>query len=166
MARSTHLPRLDLSASYGLNQIITGVDVRLNDPAKSFTVGATVSFSLFNGLKAHIQRQNAQIAVHNQELLKNQARLNLEKDVISTFEAYQNSRLVLELEKHNLEVAVINFQRTEELYQLGRVTTTQFREAQLNLIQAKSGLSAAKYGAKLNEIMLLRLSGRLIQWRG
>jgi outer membrane protein len=161
-ARAAHLPSLDLSASYGLSQTADDIALRLDDPAKSKSVGATLSFTLFNGFKTHIQKQNAQIALQNQELLYDQARLNLEKDATSAFEAYRNSLQVLDLEQRSLEAAELNFLRTEELYRLGQVTTTQFREAQLNLIQAKSDLSAAKYDAKLNEIELLRLSGRLI----
>ena len=161
-AKAMYLPRLDLSGSYGLSRNADDFDVRLDDPSKTATVGATLSFSLFNGLQTHIQRQNSRIALDNQELLQEQVRLELEKDVTSAFEAYRNSLLVLELEERSVEAAMLNFRRTEELYQLGQVTTTQFREAQLNLIQARSALSAAKYDAKLNEVALLRLSGRLV----
>ena len=162
LAKAMYLPRLDLSGSYGLSRNADDFDVRLDDPSKTATVGATLSFSLFNGLQTHIQRQNSRIALDNQELLQEQVRLELEKDVTSAFEAYRNSLLVLELEERSVEAAMLNFRRTEELYQLGQVTTTQFREAQLNLIQARSALSAAKYDAKLNEVALLRLSGRLV----
>jgi len=162
-ARSAHLPTLDLSASYGLNQTYSDLAVRLSDPAKTVTLGATVSFNLFDGLKTHIRRQNAQLTVKTQESLVEQARLNLEKNVTSAYETYKNSRLVLNLEERSLEAAELNFKRTEELYHLGQVTTTQFREAQLNLIRAKSNLLAAKYDAKLSEIELLKLSGGLLK---
>ena len=161
-ARAAHLPRLDLSSSYGLSPTQSGLAMRLDNPSQSLSAGISVSFNLFDGLKTHIRRQNAQIAFKNQELILDEARLNLEKDVISSYEAYKNSLLVMNLETRSLEAALLNFKRTEELYQLGQVTTTQFREAQLNLIRAKSNLAAAKYEAKLNEITLLKLSGRLL----
>jgi outer membrane protein len=162
-ARSSHMPKLDLSASYGLSQTSSDLAMQLNDPSKTTSAGASLSFSLFNGWKTHIQRQNARIALKTEEILWEQSRLNLEKDVISAYEAWRNSLQVLELEKRSMEAAELNFQRTQELYQMGQVTTTQFREAQLNLIQAKSDLSVAKYDAKLNEIELLRLSGGLVR---
>ena len=74
--------------------------------------------------------------------------------------------MVLDLESSSLEAAKLNFKRTQELYHLGQVTTTQFREAQLNLIRAKSSMSWAKYEAKLNEIILMKLSGRLLPLEG
>ena len=46
---------------------------------------------------------------------------------------------------------------------LNQLTTTQFREAQLNLVRARSNHSAAKYSAKIKEIELLRLTGQLIK---
>ena len=66
------------------------------------------------------------------------------------------------LEEKNLESAELNFKRTQELFNLGQVTTTQFREAQLNLISARNNISSAKYTAKLLEIELMRLSGQLL----
>ena len=78
------------------------------------------------------------------------------------YDAYQNSRLVLDLETQNLEAAELNFQRSRDLYRLGQATGTQFREAQLNLIRSKNRLQTAKYNAKLNELTLLKLSGQLV----
>jgi len=161
-AYAAHLPRLDLSASYGLSQASIDPVVRLNDPVITARAGAVVSFNLFNGMKTRIQRQNARLLLRNQEILQEQARLQLEKEVISAYEAALNSLLVFDLEKRSQKVAELNFQRTRESYQLGQVTTTQFREAQLNLIRAKSNLSAAKYQSRLNQVDLMRLSGRLV----
>ena len=67
-----------------------------------------------------------------------------------------------DLEKKYVEASELNFKRTRELYSLGQVTTTQFREAQLNLIRSRSNVATAKYEAKIKEIDLLRLTGQLI----
>ena len=163
IARSSYLPRLNLTSSYGFSQNSPGWHIGLNDPDKTFRIGATLSLNLFNGFKDIIKNRNARITLKNQELKIEQARLDLEKEVISAFESYKNSLQVLELEKQHLEAAELNFKRTQELYSLGQVTTTQFREAQLNLIRARSNLSGAKYDAKLREIELLRLSGQLVK---
>ena len=108
-----------------------------------------------------LYRKKYQQELENQQLVEEEAKLFLETDIINAYEAYQNSRYVLELEERNLVVAELNFSRTEELFNLGQVTNTQFREAQLNLIRAKNNISSAQYSAKLDEIELLRLSGRL-----
>jgi outer membrane protein len=162
-ARAAHFPTVDLTASYGFSQTAPDLTIRMDDPGQSVRVGAAFTFSLFNGLKTTIQRQNAQLNLKNQILLEEQTRLSLEKDLSNAHQAFQNSLEVLALETRSLDVAELNFQRTRELYRLGQMTTTQFREAQLNLIRSKSALSAAKYEAKLNEIILMQLSGTLLE---
>ena len=89
--------------------------------------------------------------------------MNLEKEVTSAYESYRNSLLVMDLEQKYLEAAELNFKRTRELYNLGQVTTTQFREAQLNLIRSRSNVATARYEARLKEIELLRLTGQLLR---
>jgi outer membrane protein TolC len=163
IARAQFLPRLDFSGSYGFSQTAPRLHIGLNDAESSLRIGATLSFNLFDGFKRKIQRQNAKIQQKNRELILEETRLNLEKEVTSAYESYQNSLLVLELEKKYLEAAELNFKRTRELYNLGQVTTTQFREAQLNLIRSRSNVATAKYEAKIKEIELLRLTGQLIK---
>ena len=162
IARAQFLPRLDFSSSYGYSQTAPQLHIALNNAEPSVRIGATLSFNLFNGFKTRIQNRNAKIRQKNQELTLEQTRLNLEKEVTSAYESYQNSLLVLDLEKKYVEAAELNFKRTRELYSLGQVTTTQFREAQLNLIRSRSNVSTAKYEAKIKEIELLRLTGQLI----
>jgi len=163
IARASYSPQLSVQSSYGYSQSNPDFDVNLNDPTKTFRAGATLSLNLFNGFKNNIQRQNAQIGVNSQKLASEETRLELVNIVTNSYEAYQNSLIVLKLEQKNLEVAELNFKRTQELFNLGQVTTTQFREAQLNLIRAKNSISTAKFDAKLFEIDLLRLSGRLLK---
>jgi outer membrane protein len=163
IARAQFLPRLDFSGSYGYSQTAPRLHIGLNDAGPSLRIGATLSFNLFDGFKKKIQTQNAKIQQNNRELTLEETRLNLEKEVTSAYESYQNSLLVLDLEKKYLEAAELNFKRTRELYNLGQVTTTQFREAQLNLIRSRSNVATAKYEAKIKEIELLRLTGQLIQ---
>lgn len=162
IARSARLPRVDLTSSYAYTQSLDDLNVGLDNPTKIFRAGANISLDLFNGFRTTIDIQNAQIERENQKLAEDEAKLQLETDIANAYAAYHNSRFVLELEEKNLEAAELNFKRTEELFNLGQVTNTQFREAQLNLIRAKNSISAAKYSAKLDEIELLRLSGRLL----
>ena len=163
IARASYAPQLNVQASYGYSQNSPDFDLNLNDPTKTLYAGATLSLNLFNGFKNNIQRQNAKVSVESQKLASEEARLELINIVTNSYEAYTNSLIVLKLEQKNLEVAELNFKRTQELFNLGQVTTTQFREAQLNLIRAKNSISSAKFDAKLYEIDLLRLSGMLLK---
>lgn len=163
IANSAYMPQLDFQTTYGYNQTKNEWDVALDDLNRNFTAGLSLSFNLFNGFQNSVKNQNAQIQLKNEQIQQEEALLNLQSDVENNYQAYQNSLYVLKVQQKNLEPAQLNFTRTKELYNLGQVTTTQFREAQLNLIQAKNNILSAKYDAKINEIQLLRFSGKLLE---
>ncbi len=162
VAQSAYSPRVDLISTYGYSQYLSDLNLSLNNPDRNFTAGVTVSFNLFNGFKNKIQTQNAKIALKNQQLLLEQTRLSLEKDLANAFTAYRNKRYILKVEQASVQAAELNFKRSRELYDLGQLTATEFRAAQLNLIQARFKLAQAKYDAKNAEATLLQLSGKLV----
>lgn len=161
IANAAFYPQLDMSASYGITQGTEGWGLSLSNPAETLRIGINLSQNLFNGFNNRVARTIAKIQLKNQQLNIDETRLNLEKKVTTAFESHKNSLQVLDLEKKVVAAAEVNFKRTRELYNLGQVTTTQFREAQINLIRSRSDLSSAKYQAKLNEIELLQLTGQL-----
>ena len=163
IVRSQFLPRLDFSGSFGYSRTAPRLSIGFSDAEPSLRLGATLSFNIFNGFKTRISSRNAGLRRENRELELAQTRLSLEKDVISAYESYRNSLSVWDLEKKYVEAAELNFKRTRELYSLGQVTTTQFREAQLNLIRSRGNAATARYEAKIKEIELLRLTGQLIK---
>ena len=163
IVRSQFLPRLDFSGSFGYSRTAPRLSIGFSDAEPSLRLGATLSFNIFNGFKTRISSRNAGLRRENRELAVAQTRLSLEKDVISAYESYRNSLSVWDLEKKYVEAAELNFKRTRELYSLGQVTTTQFREAQLNLIRSRGNAATARYEAKIKEIELLRLTGQLIK---
>ncbi|MFO7914179.1 MAG: TolC family protein [Candidatus Krumholzibacteriales bacterium] len=162
IARSEFMPQLDLSTSYGWDQYSDGLDFNLNDPTAGWGVQATLSFNIFNGFRRWTDVRNASIRVRSRQLMEDQSLLELDRELVNAYESYSNSRTVLQLEKNNLESARVNFERTSDLYDLGRVTSTQFREAQLNLTRAETNVISATYTAKLNEIELMKITGELV----
>ena len=60
------------------------------------------------------------------------------------------------------DTAIVNFSNDQERYKLGQVTSIEFRQAQINLINAKTAFNNAKFDAKLIEIQLLQLSGDIL----
>lgn len=162
-ARSNWFPRLDLQMSYGYNKNASGFTWDYEDPTRSFTTFLSLNLNIFDGFQTRIRNQNATLTVRNQELYLDQARLDLERQVADAYDSYANSLSILALQRRNLEAATRNFEWTQELFNLGQVSTTTFREAQLNLIRAKSNISGAKYNARIDELDLLRLTGSLLE---
>ncbi|TAK35769.1 MAG: hypothetical protein EPO28_14250 [Saprospiraceae bacterium] len=61
-------------------------------------------------------------------------------------------------EEHNLTANRLNFVRTKAQYNIGQVTSVEFRQAQMNLLTA-----ATKYNTKALELQLLQLSSDLLR---
>ncbi len=159
---ASHLPRIDLRGAYGYNQYERDLNVKWDDPQKNISAGVSLSLNLFDGFRRSTQIQNAKIGVRNRTILLNQAELNLKKNVSVAYSDYRNKLEVLKVNQKRVRSAELNFKRTEEWFNLGRLTNTQFRQAQLNLLLAKNNLAQAKYDAKLSEIRLTQLSGLLL----
>lgn len=161
--KTNYLPTLDVNTSYGWN--------KSENPATSFLAGATssglnaglsLSWSLFDGGATKTRVANAKIALDNQQILLDQQKTSVQNTIKNTWENYQNQLFVIGAQEKNVLTTKNNFDRTEERYKLGQVTSIEFRQAQINLINAKTALNNAKFDAKLIELQLLQLSGDIL----
>ncbi|TYA69970.1 TolC family protein [Seonamhaeicola marinus] len=161
--RSSFLPKVNLNSSYGWNKNI--------NPATSFVAGSNstglnaginLSWNLFDGGSTKTRVANAKIALENQKILKQQQEETLENTLKNAYESYKNALFVLEAQKKNVETNTNNFERTQERYKLGQVTSIEFRQAQINLLNAKTALNNAVFDAKLLELDVLQLSGDIL----
>ena len=160
--RANFIPSLALTAGYGYNKNINDVGILLENTSIGPNAGLTLSVPIFGGMRNQIQRQNLKIAVENAELLEADAQLALTTQVRNAEANYsQNLRLYL-MEEQNLEAAELNLERSTELFQLGQITQTQFREAQLNMVATRDRISAAKVNVLLSELQILQLTGKLL----
>lgn len=161
--KSVLIPRLGVRASYGYND-------RFNDPTSFFkhqtslgpTLNANLSWNVFDGGSTKVRVQNSRIAVENQQIALKQNQQILERNVNNAWAFYQNALFVLDAESKNLQTNQRNFDRTLEQQKLGQITSIEFRQAQLNLLNAQLNFNRAKYSAKTAELALLKISGDLM----
>ena len=106
--------------------------------------------------------QNAKIDHENQELQKEQLVLGVRRDIANALGNYENRLYIYRVQKENVRTNEDNFERSREQFKLGRITSIEFRQAQVNLLDARTSLSLAKYDAKLAELSLLQLTGQLL----
>ena len=156
-------PTVSAGANYGLNYT-DNPDGAFFDTNRSQGVNANVgvNWTIFDGSRK-IRKQNAVINLTNQKLQIDQLRQQLERDIVNAWSNYQNALFILRVEESAVETNRENFARTEEQLKIGRLTSIEFRQAQLNLLNAQTSLNNAKFDAKLREIQLLQLAGRLIE---
>lgn len=161
--KSGYLPTVGLTGSYGWN--------RNNNNAASFVAvstntglsgGINLSWNLFDGGGTITRVQNAKIDLVNREYEKQSLLISVERDFYNAWDDYQNRLAVFQVQENNIVTATNNFDRTQEKYKLGQVTSIEFRQAQLNLLNAELSRNQAKYQAKLSELNVLQLSGELL----
>ncbi len=161
--RSDYLPSLGLTTSYGWNKSV--------NPPTSFFAGANstglnaglnLTWNLFDGGSTKTRVANAKIALENQQILKDQQIEVLKNNLNNAYDSYQNALFVLHAQEKNVLTNQNNFDRSEERYKLGQITSIEFRLAQVNLLNSQTAYSNAKYDAKLLELELLQLSGDLL----
>ncbi|HAJ81589.1 MAG TPA: transporter, partial [Zunongwangia profunda] len=97
-----------------------------------------------------------------QQLQKKQIALQVERDIANALGNYENKLYIYRVQEENVLTNQDNFNRSEEQYRLGQISSIEFRQAQINLLDAKTSLNLAKYDAKLAELQLLQLTGQLL----
>lgn len=163
ISKSVYYPRLSFKTGYSYLKPETDFNFNLNQPNNQYSANLVLTFNLFDGFKNSVKVQNSEIDIKNNQLKINQEIINLRKNVINIYNSFYHNLFVLKTEKNNLYSARLNFERAKELLELGQITSTRFREAQLNFIRAKSNIAKVKYQAKISEYELLKLTGDLIK---
>lgn len=164
--RSGYLPVVNLNGSYGwnLNQNAPGAffpGVNVNN-TRNFALGATLTWNLFDGGGTTVRVRNSKLAYENQELQKAQIKLEVKRDIENALTIYENRLNIYQIQEQNVITNKNNFERSKEQFQLGRITSIEFRQAQINLLNAQTNKNLAKYDAKLAELQLLQLTGQLL----
>ena len=161
--KSGYLPTVGLTGSYGWN--------RNNNNAASFVAvstntglsgGLNLSWNIFDGGGTVTRVKNAKIDLENQKYQKESILISVERDFYNAWDDYQNKLAIFQVQENNIRTSQNNFDRTQEKFKLGQVTTIEFRQAQLNLLNAELSRNQAKYQAKLSELNVLQLSGELL----
>lgn len=168
--KSGYLPTIGLNGAYGWNlnqsaansflpgQVIPGN----NRTTWNFGLGATLTWNLFDGGGTTVRVKNSKIAYENQELLKKQIEVEVDRDILNALDIYKNTLSIYRIQAQNVLTNENNFERSKEQFQLGRITSIEFRQAQINLLNAQTNKNLAKYDAKLAELQLLQLTGQLL----
>lgn len=160
---SRNYPYLKLNSGYGytLNKYdIASTRQRSN---WGFNAGLTVGINLFDGNRSR-ERKNARIAIENSRLQMEQLELGLQADVTNLWQAYQNNKEVLKLERENLIAAKENLLIAMDRYMLGDLSGFEMREVQKSLLDAEERILTAAYNTKLCEISLLQISGKVTNY--
>ena len=162
-SKSVFLPTVGLTGSYGWNQgNFPATNFLASNVSTGVSAGLNLTWNLFNGGTSITQIKNARILLDNQEILEEQTIQEVKRDIENAKDDYRNRLDILALQEKNVITAQNNFDRSNEQYKLGQITSVELRQAQLNLLNAQTNKNFAKYDAKLAELQLLQLTGQLL----
>ncbi len=161
--KSDRFPVISLNGSYNYlrNEADAGQFEYLQ--TNGFSGGISISLNLFNGFRQETRIQNAQVELKNNQEVLELSQKTLRRDILNTYETFQTNLFLIEKEELNLETARLNFERSKQQFELGQITNTEFREAQLNVSRVQQNMIRLKVQAKLSEVSLYQLSGQLIE---
>jgi len=165
VSKSGYLPNIGLTGAYGWNLNQSAASAFFpgtNNQTYNKNVGASLTWNLFDGGGTTIRVKNARIVYENQELLKKQIEIEVDRDILNALSIYENRLNIYTIQEQNVITNLNNFERSKEQFQLGRITSIEFRQAQINLLNAATNKNLAKYDAKLAELQLLQLTGQLL----
>jgi outer membrane protein TolC len=161
--KSDYLPTLGLSGSYGWNKNDNNAASFLAvSTSTGLSGGLNLSWNLFDGGSTITRVKNAKIDLENQHIIKEQIVIDIERNFNNAWDDYQNKLTVYNVQEDNILTSKNNFNRTQEKFKLGQLSSIEFRQAQLNLVNAELNRNQAKYEAKLAELFVLQLSGELL----
>ena len=162
--KANFLPSLGFNASYGFNRtenenLINPFGAKLIT-SDGLNAGINLTWNIFDG--GSTRTRVANIALDNQQILLEQQKVNIENNLKNTWENYNNQLFILTAQEQNVLTNQNNFDRTQERFKLGQISSVEFRQAQINLINSKTAYNNAKFDAKLIELQLLQLSGDIM----
>ena len=165
--------KLVVSRSYPYLNFTGGYSYNLNtytkNPNKSqitngMNYGLTLGVNLFDGNNQRRSIHNSSIDRDSKELRYREVEQGVKADLLTIYSAYSNNLRLISLEEQNFKTATENLDIALERYKLGSLSGIDLREVQKSLLDAKERLISAHYQAKLAEVSLLLISGRIMNY--
>ena len=163
--KSTYLPVVQLTGSYGWNENINTNPYGLyNKFVQTGTVygGVDIRLPIFNGGKRITATKNARLNLENSKIQKNKNELEIIKNIRNAYETYKNNLFLLKIQEKSYQTSKLSYSKFEENYSLGLVSSIEFRQAQTNLLKAELSLNSSTYETKISELVFLKLTGKII----
>ena len=157
-------PYLNFSTGYGYTLSTYSTGTYNNQITDGPNFGLTLGVNIFNGFNSRRDLKNSSINIKTVDLKYSEIEQGVKADLITIYSAYSNNLRLISLEEQNFETATENLSIALERYKLGNLSGIDLREVQKSLLDAKESLLSIQYLAKLAEISLLQISGRIMEY--
>jgi outer membrane protein TolC len=159
--KANRYPDVNINSGYNFSKSTSELGFARTSTGRGLNYGLTASVNIFNGYLQRRNEKNASLQIENSKLQFDKITQNITSQITSLYQTYQTNLELVRLEQENLGVAKQNMDITLEKFRIGSVAPLEFREAQRNYIDANARFTNSQFEAKLAEIALLQLSGKL-----
>lgn len=161
---SRSYPYLNFSGGYNYNLNTYTSSTNKSQITNGMNYGLTLGVNLFDGNNKRRNIHNSSIERDSYELRYREVEQGVKADLLTIYSAYSNNLRLISLEEQNFKTATENLDIALERYKLGSLSGIDLREVQKSLLDAKERLISAHYQAKLAEVSLLLISGRIMNY--
>ena len=161
---SRSYPYLNFSTGYNYNLLNYSDGLYKNQTISGMNYGLTLGVNLFDGLNQRRSIQNSEIEKKNVELHYLDLEQGIKADLITIYSGYSNNLRLIRLEEQNLQTAAENLEIALERYKLGSLSGIDLREVQKSYLDAKERLLLIQAQAKLAEVSLQLISGKIMEY--
>ena len=155
-------PSVSVSAQYGYSQNESNTSIILDQSNTGLTGFVNLSWDIFDAMARKRIAQNTQIEIESNELKLESIKKEIQKEFNVTYQQYENNIKLIEIETRNNEASERFFQRAKNQFFQGQLSRSDFRLAQVDLSISKNRLNQSLFMAKIAELNLYRLSGKII----
>jgi outer membrane protein TolC len=162
--KSRSYPYMNLSSGYNYYYNTYTNTTTKNLTTNGMNYGVTIGINVFDGMNQRRNIRNSTIDIKNNELKYSEIQQGVKADLITIYYAYTNYLRLISLEDQNLQTATENLDIAMDRYKLGSLSGLDLRDVQKSLLDAKESLLTVEYQAKLAEISLKLISGRIMDY--
>ena len=157
------LPNIDISAQYGYSKIESNTNIVLDQSTLGLTNFINFSWDIFDALAKNKITKNSKIQIESNKLELSAIKKEIQQQFDASYKLYQNNINLIDLREKNLLTSEKFFAISKEQFYQGQLSSNDFRQAQIDLSISKNVLNQTLYNAKIAELNLYRLSGKILQ---
>ena len=157
------LPNIDISSQYGYNQIESNTSIVMDQSSLGITNFINFSWDIFDALAKNKITKNTKIQIESNKLELSAIKKEIQKEFNVSYKQYLNNINLIDIRTRNEITSEKFFERAKEQFYQGQLSRNDFRLAQIDLSISKNKLNQTLYNAKIAELNLYRLSGKIIE---
>jgi outer membrane protein TolC len=158
---SQFFPTIDFATGYQFSYTQTPASTTIQNQSNGFYWGFTARIPIFSRMEHLRNNKIAKYELQNAELQYKEIELEVLSALTELYNVYKNNHKLLNFEMENVEITSETLDIAIEKYRIGSLSGVEFREFQRAYIEAVKRRMSASHQAKVSEIGLQLLSGKL-----